>query len=211
MLVSLLNAGISDAFESNAPSELMTGLCWLLVGVLVISGSSKVVRPQPASEAAMNFGIVRSARHVYGRILGVVELAIAFGLAARFPNAVVAGASATVLFAAFTALLARALGQGATFSCGCMPATNGPITSMTLLRTCLLTAAALIVTVAPPTYPTTPTGIAAATFITLSIASMWILVELVRGLRSSWFDLEHEIDWGLAAEIAGVGPGGRAR
>jgi hypothetical protein len=125
-------------------SDLVASATWLLAFVFALSGVVKLYRPVPAAVAMVNFGITNDVRKRLAMLVGVVELAVAVGLAVHWR---IAGYAAAGLLALFAFLISRALIRGGSFDCGCFGVEDTPISRLTLLRTLALLGVAAFILV----------------------------------------------------------------
>lgn len=108
---------------------------WLLVGILLWSGTVKVRHPRLAASAMVDFGVIRVPRRLYGSLLGGAEL----GLALLLITIPLQGLLATSgILWIFTGAIARSLLHGKRFACFCFGDNERPLSRVTLGRTSLL-------------------------------------------------------------------------
>jgi hypothetical protein len=140
------------SFLSEIPAWL-TGsdqyavISFVIAGVFLWSGISKLRQPALTSMAMVDFGLLRVPRPLAGVVAGAFELTVAGGLclALAFP----ALQTYAVLLAVgtlwvFVFLLARALHGGRHFACRCFGDTESEISAATLIRTLALAAGATV-------------------------------------------------------------------
>lgn len=136
-LAALFEKGFTVLTNSSAAgiyaAILAVVFCW--------SGISKLLNPDRAAWAMVDFEVVSRPKKEFGLGLGVFELLVALGLAAEaglpFFLTLAAGSLAT-----FSVLIARAILRGKQFECACFGGSH-PLDWGALLRTGLLTILAI--------------------------------------------------------------------
>lgn len=120
-------------------------LCALvLAAVFVWAAAAKLARPDRTGAGFAALGLGNQRWLVWGVPVAEVTTAV---LLVAVPAA--GGAIAFVLLVAFSAVIARALGRGATAPCSCFGAVSGrPISRGDLLRNAALAALAIVALVA---------------------------------------------------------------
>ena len=165
----------------------MTGVGYttavLLAGLFVVAAAAKVRTPAETAATFRRLGV--PAPGALARAVPITELVVATTLLA-VPRA--GGVAATVLLAAFTAVLVSAVARGTDVPCRCFgTASHAPITTTTLLRNALLIAAAVAIA-AFADEPTTP-SLAAVVLVsttTLLGAVALAVVDLKRTTGRVW-------------------------
>lgn len=155
----------------------------LLAGMFVVAAAAKVRTPAQTAMTFRRLGL--PAPGALARAVPLAELLVATVLLAA-PRA--GGVAATVLLAAFTAVLAPAVARGAEVSCGCFgTASHAPITTTTLLRNGLLAAAALVTAALAddPTVPSLPAVVLVSTSALLAAVAV-AAAELKRTTGHLW-------------------------
>ena len=173
----------------------LLGLRLAVAAVLSASGLAKLAdrRSEATVEAAVALGVPRSVAGSVGPVVPYVELVIAVALLAG-TSARVASGAATVLFAVFTALVARTLKRGERPPCNCFGQVHdAPISMVTLARNvALLIASALVAAIGagPGLIPATAGVVddldssTLASVALLSMVGQWIfLFAMMRRLR----------------------------
>lgn len=124
----------------------MSGLVSVIAGglaaVLLFSAGAKLLEPNWAAAAIMEFRVARRKRTLYARVLATAELLL--GTALLMPSRLIlamALVTAVLLFGLFTALQVAALRRGERFACGCF-GDDQPISPRTVIRTAALCALA---------------------------------------------------------------------
>jgi hypothetical protein len=152
----------------------------LLAALLAFSGGQKLISPFPAALAIVRFRLARRVRPLYGRLAGMVEVAVAFALALA-PTEWWSVAAATGLTGFFVVIVARALARGADFPCACFGGHGGRISAVTLLRAAgmfLLAAAGLVtaaVTSSSVSFATGLLGVAIGVEVACIVAASLVL------------------------------------
>src|SRR5436305_14374545 len=103
-------------------AEFVAPVFLVAAGLLVVSGISKLLRPEPGRRALRSAGLPGGRGAV--RLLGALEACVGaacLGLAGRVP-ALLLGAT----YAAFAGFLVRLRSKGAEGSCGCVGARDTP-------------------------------------------------------------------------------------
>jgi hypothetical protein len=116
---------------------------WIIAGVFIWGGTSKLLQAQLATRAMAEFGLIQQQRSIYGKTLGLGEIGIGIGLIV-LPWCF--ALTATALLAAFTTLIGRALHRGKRFPCGCFGRREELISRRALGRTLVLTIVSAAVT-----------------------------------------------------------------
>lgn len=145
----------------------------VVTAVLLVAGVNKVLWPGSAARAMRGFRVVEREDPVYGRILGVGEIALGLWLFSGI--ALLAAATAiALLFAAFAVLTARAVWRGDTFACACFGGSSDrPISTFTVSRAVGLAVLALGIVLFEEGMPLAP-----ARFVELLVASAAVLLAL---------------------------------
>lgn len=130
---------------SSRSALAVAGVSLPLIGILFLwSGIAKLRDPEAASTAIVHFGVMKSdPGPSWGFLLGAVEAALGIALLLRL-GGVATPILGFGLLALFTVLIARSLLRGARFTCACFGSASEVISRITLVRTCVLTAGALL-------------------------------------------------------------------
>lgn len=130
-------------------NPLLLVLCaWLLVLVFALAGFSKLQDASATAQSLKDFGVPEAVARQAAQLLPWLELAIAAGLLLPY-LARVAALVASVLLALFTIAVILALRRGERPSCNCFGQVRArPISGATAVRNGVLTACALLVTLA---------------------------------------------------------------
>jgi hypothetical protein len=191
---------LSRVLDTIAESPFSFTLRLLVAGVLLTAAVVKLRAPQAAAIAMQNFGVVRRARPRYGRLLGLVEASVGLTVLVLRSSPWPA-AAAVLLFVAFAVLIARALGRGATFACGCLSSKEDEIGIPTLVRALVLAVVALGASAAP-VVGIAPDDIAAAAAGAAALAGIYSLAVTGIRHRTQWTRfVDQGVDWFLAAEL----------
>jgi hypothetical protein len=105
--------------------------------VLLYAGVFKIVAPDAAGRALVHFHVMRRSGSSAARALGLLECALGALILVPQVSAIAAGA-ALVLFAAFAALLLRALVRGERFACACFGDESRDLDIWTVVRAAVL-------------------------------------------------------------------------
>jgi|GEM_PF-1897181 len=140
-----LGASLVSALQNEPGLSIVT---WFIALTLLWSGGAKLRNPGLAALAIADFGLSRRPRSWHGVALGATELLLGLTLVLGSLLPVMATAC-IVLFAAFTAVIARSLRQGARFSCYCFGSESAELSWRTLLRPIALIFLVSIVATAP--------------------------------------------------------------
>jgi peroxiredoxin len=125
----------------------------VLVGVFALAGVAKLMNLAGSREAVEGFGVPPRLARSIGTALPFAEIAVAVAL---LPTASArwGAIGAAVLLAAFSAGVARALGQGLAPDCNCFgQVASEPVSARTLVRNGILAALALLIAIAGPGSP----------------------------------------------------------
>lgn len=142
---------------------------WALAVVFVWAASAKLARPGATRKGFSDLGLPAAAVLVWGVPLAELLTAV---LLLAVPG--VGGVLALVLLAAFSAVVARAVGRKSTAVCTCFGRTSRrPVSASDLLRNALMAALALLA--AAPSWAT------AALF--SAAAAVWLAAGYRRGRR----------------------------
>lgn len=194
-------SGVSEAIEAVSGSSLAFAVRLPIAGVLVVGAATKLRKPAAAAEAMVQFGLLRRRTTVVGLALGGVEAVVAVTLLLGARSAL-PGLAAAALFTAFAFLIARALRQGRTFSCGCLSSREDPIGAHTLTRTLGLLVLAVIAAAAPLNGALTSRDLLQAAVVAGAAAGLWALASSYLHVAPTWRKfLDTQMDWQLAAEL----------
>ena len=170
-------------------------------GLFVVAGAHKLWRPAPTAQSMRFFGLGPVAGNGWARALGALEVALGLGLVLS-GTARLSAAGCVVLAAGFTFLTGRAYRRGERFACGCLSSSTQPIGRLTVIRSGVLLAGALLVAGTPGAALTTVDYLAAVTIacgligVPLAAVTLWRCRELSR-------KFEARVDWdGLAVNWA---------
>jgi hypothetical protein len=121
----------------------------ILAAVLLVSAGAKAMAPRRTAAAARDLGVPSALGPAVAVLLPVAEVTVAVTLIVT-GTVVVGGVLATLLTAAFTAVVAGNLIRGRRPACACFGALSGhaPIGPATLVRNAVLLAASVAVLVA---------------------------------------------------------------
>lgn len=194
---------LGRVLDTIAESPFSFTLRLLVAAVLLAAAATKLRAPQAAAIAMQHFGVVRRAHLRYGRLLGLVEASVGVAVLVLLSSPWPAAAAA-LLFAAFAFFIARALGSGATFACGCLSSREDEIGVPTLIRALVLALVALGATAAPVAGlafdDVAPAAAGAA-----ALGGMYSLIVASTRHRTQWTRFVDEgVDWFLAAELRDV-------
>jgi uncharacterized membrane protein YphA (DoxX/SURF4 family) len=131
---------VGPGLERGGMTDVGYATAILLAGMLVVAAAAKVGTPVDTAATFLRLGL--PAPRALARAVPVAELSVATALLAA-PRA--GGVAATVLLAAFTAVLGPSVARGADVPCHCFgTASRAPVTTTTLLRNGLLIAAGVV-------------------------------------------------------------------
>jgi hypothetical protein len=127
----------------DAIADAAAGPFAVACALLVFSGASKLRRPVGTQPAAAALGLPASTSAV--RTLGLVEISVAVaGLAIGGP----AAAGVAVVFGALALVAWRLLARAPGTACGCLGASNAPVTGAHVVINVAAVAAAVLATAA---------------------------------------------------------------
>lgn len=166
----------------SLPSDAALIITWLVAWVFLWAGVTKLLRPDGAARAVVDFGITKSPSRAAGRSVGVLEVGIALFLVV--PGTARLGASmATLVLVVFTGLIGRALHSGRDFPCFCFGTEASRISRGSLARSASLAALTGTVTIAFPALRPDPleTVLAAAASLSIVGAAVvgWLLISVL--------------------------------
>ncbi|HYI99402.1 MAG TPA: MauE/DoxX family redox-associated membrane protein [Thermoleophilaceae bacterium] len=153
---------IESAGLALSKSALHPTLIAMIGVVFLWSGTAKARSPWISAFAIAEFGITRQPRIRVAKAAALGELGIA-GMLLTAPavssEAVgVAAGIATLTLLAFSLLIMLALRAGKSFACACFGDDSAPLTSWTLIRSCMLVLVAAVGFATTPASPPLPIG-----------------------------------------------------
>lgn len=200
-LFTVATDGAADGLSASTQATFALAVRFLLAGVLLRAGFTKLRAPHAASKSISDFGIALHSGPAPGFLLGLIEVALAAALLA-LPRSRMPAIIAALFFALFALLISRALKAGLTFSCGCLSSRSDPIGLAALLRSVLLIfASACAVALPLRVHSTTRDAILAATLATAAVG-VWSLAAAFGSSQSDRKQFRDDaIDWQLAAAL----------
>jgi len=170
---------------------------YLLIGVFVAAGLTKVRHPLVAATALVSFRLVSRADRRLGLGLGLFELAVAAGLTGVAGESIGRTATGLALGAcvAYVVVVARALREGDVEACTCFSTHGTPLDGWTIVRNLGLVVAALSAWL---TWPTSAAGMATqlrSLLLAVLLVGVAVALRVVRTNITTWARLRERVDW----------------